>query len=103
MASGYDRKTDLEKWRRLTLPDLKKSLGEARVELAKRREEAALGKLTDRNQPRYLRRQISRQLTVIREKEILAEADKTAADGADKAAPTKNSENPSEKKGENEN
>lgn len=57
-----------EEIRKLSVEKIEEQLDDAREKLMKMRFQIATGELKDQNQPRYMRRDIARMLTVLREK-----------------------------------
>lgn len=57
-----------EEIRKLSAEKIEEQLDDAREKLMKMRFQIATGELKDQNQPRHMRRDIARMLTVLREK-----------------------------------
>jgi len=61
---------DMEELRNMTSNEISSKLEEAKEELMNYRFQQSTGELTDHNQIRFVRRQIARLLTILREREI---------------------------------
>lgn len=58
-----------EEIRKLTIEKIEEQLDDAREKLMRMRFQIATGELKDQNQPRYMRRDIARMLTILRQKQ----------------------------------
>jgi len=61
-----------EEIRALSTSEIETELGDAREELMRLRFQNAIGGLTDTSRPKYVRRNIARLLTVLRERRLMS-------------------------------